>query len=106
MTLKYIAAGVLLSVLTVSAQASLLRFEGGRVALMEGDSVSKMKHYLGKPDQVGSERVCKPSPYRHYCDSTVMSRVWFYRYENLNWRIRSYRGKIISIDWSRFGFDD
>lgn len=91
----------LFMLLPLTADASVLRFNGGTVMVKEGDPAYLLVKYLGEPLDKAEERLCVRS-YHYHCTHWTVVETWFYEYRNLNWRMYIRGGKIWKMKWSRF----
>ncbi|BBB29350.1 hypothetical protein [Neptunomonas japonica] len=94
---------ILAIIFSFNANAGSLRADGGRVLINEGDSIDVLLANLGSPKSRVKKVVCvsrrsKNSP----CKEWGTVETWFYRYDDLNWKINIMGERILKIKWSRF----
>lgn len=98
---KWILMLALVASLNVSAGS--LRVDGGRVLINKGDSIDILLMNLGEPKHKVTTVVCVEqrggnSP----CTAWGTAETWFYRYDDLNWKIQIFGDTIQDINWSRY----
>ncbi|GAB0151129.1 hypothetical protein [Marinobacterium sp. BA1] len=88
--------------LTPAAQASDIRVDNGRDIIRAGDPASKLSRYLGRPNYSDVAKVCtKPSRSECRDSNSRWGRIYQYYYDDLNYQIEVYDGKITRISWTR-----
>ena len=90
-----------LMMVSMGVQAGSLRADGGRTLINEGDSVDVLLMSLGEPQYKRKVAVCM-SEKRGVCLSWGTIETWFYRYNDMNWKIQVIGDRINKISWSRY----
>lgn len=92
---------LLLMMLSLGVSAGSLRADGGRILINEGDSVDVLLMSLGEPKYKRVVNVCL-SEKKGVCLSWGTVETWFYRYDEMNWKIQVVGSRISKISWSRY----
>lgn len=90
-------------VASLHVSAGSLRADGGRVLINEGDSIDILLMNLGDPKHKSKTVVCMSRRSKNApCDQWGTLETWFYRYDDMNWKIQVLGTQILKINWSRF----
>lgn len=87
---------------SLHAASSFMRFDNGKVLVKKGSPVTVLTEYLGAPLHTTNNIVCVDKRNSKQCKEWGTVESWFYRYDERNWEIKVYGGRILHIDWSRF----
>lgn len=84
-----------------AASSSFMRFDNGKVLVKKGSPVTLLTQYLGSPLHSSRDVVCMDKRRSEYCKKWGTVETWLYRYDERNWEIKVYGGRILHIKWTR-----